>query len=463
MLKRLRWQLTLIYLMAAVGLVSLLGGGSYLLLRLYSMRTTDLAMQYKIAVEFRKFSVPLPPELVKAEQIWLDNTARMSPGSIAVATAPNIAASNSEDEHGEGESSQHEMDESREDAFDGSVSAIFANAYTANGIRINFPGSAPVPIIKNEAAITNALQNGYDWRTIRLEDGTRVRLLTYRTSGSEAPPVIQVGRLLTDEDRLFNQYLTGLFILGGIVSMLMGVISWWMSGRSLGPAQKAWDQQQVFISNASHELRTPLTLIRATADYGSRDQSDPGRKDFFADIIKECDYMGHLVDDLLILSRLDTHRLKLERDVVLLPELLSEIERQITKLAQERGVNLSLDNPHGQIWGDPIHLRQVLLILLDNALRFTPRGGVIHIDAHPQGKMVQINVADSGSGIPPEHVPHVFERFYQVNPANDESRSNGLGLSIAKALIEAQGGKINLESWLGKGTRVTLSLPNAAV
>jgi signal transduction histidine kinase len=154
--------------------------------------------------------------------------------------------------------------------------------------------------------------------------------------------------------------------------------------------------------------------------------------------------------------------LKLEREVVSLPELLADTGRQIAKLAQERGVNLSIDNPQGQIWGDPIHLRQVILILLDNALRFTPRGGAIHIDAHPQGKLVQISVTDSGCGIPPEHVPHVFERFYQVSPGNEESHSNGLGLSIAKALVEAQGGKIHLESWLGKGTRVTISLPNAA-
>jgi len=140
-------------------------------------------------------------------------------------------------------------------------------------VRINYPSQVVAPDITDEGAIRSALQNGYDWRTVRMGDGPRVRLLTYRTSGTGAPPVIQVGRLLHDQDRVLSQFLMGLLIVGGSISILLGVTSWWLSGRSLRPAQRAWEQQQVFVSNASHELRTPLTLIRATADLRS---AEPG-------------------------------------------------------------------------------------------------------------------------------------------------------------------------------------------
>jgi signal transduction histidine kinase len=107
-------------------------------------------------------------------------------------------------------------------------------------------------------------------------------------------------------------------------------------------------------------------------------------------------------------------------------------------------------------------VRQVLLALLDNALKHTPAGGSIRVEARPQGKQVQITVGDTGSGIAPEHQARVFERFYQVDGARSQDKSgSGLGLTIAKALVEAQGGLIRVESQVGQGTRVTVLLPRA--
>ena len=469
MLRRLHWQLTILYFVAAIGLVGLIGAASYTLLHLYFLETTDQAMQYKMAAEFRNYGVPLTPELAAAEQSWLQNTGRLKP---VISNLPPAAQSGEHpegEEAGEGEEGDegyaHEaMEGAEEDLFDGSVSAIFVIPYTTNGVRINYPSQVVAPDIADEGAIRSALQNGYDWRTARLGDGPRVRLLTYRTSGTGAPPVIQVGRLLHDQDRVLSQFLMGLLIVGGSISILLGVTSWWLSGRSLRPAQRAWEQQQVFVSNASHELRTPLTLIRATADYGLRSQAGASESDLYQDILQECDYMGRLVDDLLLLSRLDTQRLALKKERILLPGLLEDTRRQVARLAQEKGVELTLNGVEGQVWGDPTRLRQTLLILLENALRFTPPGAGITIETARHGKLVEISVTDQGSGIAPEHLSHVFERFYQVNPnAEGQSRSNGLGLSIAKGLIEAQGGKIQLESQIGKGTRLRVYLPNADV
>jgi len=172
--------------------------------------------------------------------------------------------------------------------------------------------------------------------------------------------------------------------------------------------------------------------------------------------------MNNLVDDLLLLSRLDSSRLQLTREVVKLPALLSEIEGQFSMLAAAKQVTLKVMDTTGAIWADPIRLRQVLLILLDNALRFTPSQGSIQLATRQHDKECQILVSDQGIGISPEHLPHIFERFYQINnPGVDDSHNNGLGLSIAKELVEAQGGKISLQSQVGKGTLVILTFMNA--
>ncbi|MCG8346962.1 MAG: ATP-binding protein, partial [Chloroflexales bacterium] len=178
------------------------------------------------------------------------------------------------------------------------------------------------------------------------------------------------------------------------------------------------------------------------------------------DAIQECDHMTRLVEDLLLLSRLDTGRLQLERRAVDLSDLLAEVQRQVGRLVASRDIQLCLERTIGSVWGDPTRLRLVLLIVLDNALRHTPPGGTIQVDTALRGRHVQIIVTDTGVGIASEHVAHLFERFYRVDNARGaDNSSTGLGLSIAKALVEAQQGWITITSELGRGTRVTIALP----
>jgi signal transduction histidine kinase len=167
------------------------------------------------------------------------------------------------------------------------------------------------------------------------------------------------------------------------------------------------------------------------------------------------------VEDLLLLSRLDAHRLVLQLTPIPLAELLGETTRQVEKLAAARGVNLVLETAGGTVRGDRVRLRQVLLILLDNALRFTPAGGTIRLGAQVHGREAAISVIDGGVGIAAEFLPHIFERFYQVPGQSGEGRGNGLGLSIAKALVEAQHGRIAISSQPGRGTHVQILLPAA--
>ena len=192
--------------------------------------------------------------------------------------------------------------------------------------------------------------------------------------------MVQTGRLLSDQDRALKDYLIFLVLLGSSTAVLLTFVSWWLAGRSLGPAQKAWDQQQTFVSNASHELRTPLTLIRASADYGLRARSPEEQSGLLQDILNECDYMDHLVDDLLLLSRLDAQRLKLQLESVSLADLFAETVRQVNKLADTNKVSIVVGADTGYVQADAARLRQVLLIILDNALRFTPAGGSVRVE-----------------------------------------------------------------------------------
>ena len=457
MLKPLRWKLTALYLLAAVGLVGLMGIGTYLLINRYLQQTTDLTLQYKMATEFRLLGLNIPPELLHAETIWLQNNSREVPQFRP--TAVKVTDSSGNDEEYEEHTDEMEKYIEEEHLYNADLAAVFAISLDTNGSPILASNLIAPPTVNSPEALVSAQQTGHDLRTVDAPGGGRVRLLTYRT-GTAVPALLQTGRLLNDQDRVLEQYLIYLAILGGASSILLALISWWLAGRSLGPAQRAWDQQQTFVSNASHELRTPLTLIRATADYSLRSKPQKEQAQYLMDILNECDYMDHLVDDLLLLSRLDAHRLKLDLEMLPLPELFSETVRQITKLAQAENITVISGGYTGNICGDPTRMRQVLLILLDNALRFTPSGGTIRLDAQRTGKSIFIDVTDTGKGIAREHLPYLFNRFYQIGtPENDTSRSNGLGLSIARALIEAQGGSIHIESQPGEGTRVRITMP----
>jgi signal transduction histidine kinase len=246
--------------------------------------------------------------------------------------------------------------------------------------------------------------------------------------------------------------------LGGMAALGFG--SWWLSKRALLPAQKAWDQQQTFIANAGHELRTPLTLIRSSMEVVKRTPLDQDQNQLVDDVLAECGHMGKLVEDLLLLSRLDHQRLAMEFTSIDLKPFIEEVHRKVNPLANDKKISITLDVQEGKVKADPLRLRQVLLILLDNALHNTPPGGQVQVSTRLYSGYWQIQVSDSGVGIPPENLEHIFERFYRVNrPADKDYSGNGLGLSIAKSIIEALHGQILINSEPGKGTAAILRLP----
>jgi signal transduction histidine kinase len=452
MLNRLRLRLTLLYLLAAIFLVATVGASTYSLMYYYFMSSNDSALRYKMASIYTALGADTPAELVESQRDWEKHQEKNDEESN------DINHSESEEN-----SEQALASVSTRMTYEGELSSIFVFPLDKTGRLIINPNPYNPPMQPDTTAVATAIKNGTDLRTITLPSGTPIRLLTYSVPPQSGFDVIQLGKPFDDQVRLLNQLMTGLIVSGIIVVLFLGFGSWWLAGRSLRPTQRAWELQQTFIANASHELRTPLTLIRASSEVALRQtQPTSSQQALLKDIMGECDHMSQLVEDLLLISKLDTHQLKLERELLSLSVLINDVIHTFQPLMEKHNVTLIAGNLNGEIRGDRIRLRQVLFILVDNALRFTPSGGTIKISAEQTGRMVNISVQDSGIGIPKEDLEHVFERFYQAKSGSEtENRGNGLGLSIAKSLVEAHDGRISISSSPGLGTKVAFVIPIA--
>lgn len=472
MFRGLRVRLSLLYALAAFVLVAIVGGGAYLVVARYFWNVTDLALRHKMAHEFHALNAPLPPDLVPADRDW--SVVR---GEVGLVPLPQPRTPVRRDDHGDDDESHEQRQPAAEygtpaapaapdtgvvDAAE--LAAIVVLPLDASGRLLFNPNDMAWSLTPDRAALQSALANGSDLRTVVTPDGSRIRMLTYRLTRSDGPAVLQLARELSDQDQVLQQLTSGLLGLGAIGMALVGIASWWLAGRALRPAQDAWERQQRFIASASHELRTPLTLIRATAEVAMRalPPEETDQRALMSDVLTESDHMRRLVDDLLTLSRLDSGRLTLNSKAVDLPAFLATIQRQVARVGEQRGVSVELDRVCGTVLADEERLQQVLLIALDNALRHTPAGGRIILTAGSRSHDVLIQITDTGSGIAPEHLPHVFERFYRADPARGRENGNaGLGLSIAQGLVRAMGGQIGIESRPGVGTTVSVALPHA--
>lgn len=220
-----------------------------------------------------------------------------------------------------------------------------------------------------------------------------------------------------------------------------------------------------FVASVSHELRTPLTSIKGFAEtlLEGAAQNEELRQKFLGIIIAEANRLHRLIDDLLTLSYVENRQIELKQGVADLRQVVAKVTELLAPLAQAKGVALLAELPEGlpllNIHED--YLGQIILNLLDNAIKYTPGGGRVTINANFSEKDVEVTVTDTGIGIPAEALPRLFERFYRVDKARfRELGGTGLGLAIVKHLLERHGGKISVSSVLGKGTSFTFTLPS---
>ena len=217
--------------------------------------------------------------------------------------------------------------------------------------------------------------------------------------------------------------------------------------------------QQQFLADVSHELRTPLTAVRGNADLMR--QSQMYDKESVEVIQEESERMARLVNDLLLLARADTGGLPMRQQRVQLDELLFEVFRKMRVLQKEHNVTLNVkDFDQVAVMGDPDRLEQVLINLVDNAIKYTPVNGAVSMSLSQADGWAKVDVCDSGIGIPAEDIPYIFNRFYRVDKARARAQGgHGLGLSIVEWIVVSHEGRVEVESEVGKGTMFTVFLP----
>jgi heavy metal sensor kinase len=216
-----------------------------------------------------------------------------------------------------------------------------------------------------------------------------------------------------------------------------------------------------FTADASHELRTPISLIRATAELALRREREPERyRQSLQQIEVEADRMTSLTEDLLALARSDSGPAELPLAPLDLRLLVADVVRQSQALAELHGVKLatSVDTGPCLVRANEPALRRLLLILVDNGLKHTPEGGAVQVSVTREADAIKLSVRDSGHGITPEDLPHIFDRFYRTDPARNRNGGAGLGLSIARTIAEAHGTTIAVESVLEEGSCFEVTL-----
>jgi two-component system phosphate regulon sensor histidine kinase PhoR len=217
-----------------------------------------------------------------------------------------------------------------------------------------------------------------------------------------------------------------------------------------------------FVANVSHELRTPLAAIKSVIETleGGATEDPKTARDFLRRADGEVDRLVQMVEELLELSRIESGELSMTREPVDLVAAVETAAERLRPQAEKAGVALSVEIAVGipRVSGDRVSLERAIVNLINNAIKFTPEGGAVRVLARPSGAGVTIEVADNGSGIEPQDLPRVFERFYKADRAR-RAGGTGLGLAVVKHTAEAHGGRVEAESRLGEGSTFRVWLP----
>jgi heavy metal sensor kinase len=322
--------------------------------------------------------------------------------------------------------------------------------------------------------------------------------------GPDGPLVVQVAAPLTQNDHELAELLTVLWIAGplALVGALLG--GYFLAQRALEPVdrmtteaseitasrldrrlkvgkqgdeldrlaltlnemiarlERSFDETRRFTADAAHELRTPLAVIHNAAEVAlSSPREVEEYRRFLEDILEEEERLKRLSEQLLFLCREDAMLMPQVRQPTRLDAIVRQAAEPMSELAAANGLTLSLTTLSPcSISGDPDGLRRMMFNLLDNAIKYTPAGGSVQVECEALGEFARLTVADTGIGIPSNHIPHIFERFYRVDPARSRDAGGiGLGLAICRVIVENHGGTIRLESTEGQGTKVVVTFP----
>ena len=320
----------------------------------------------------------------------------------------------------------------------------------------------------------SATSDGTDVRlsTLTIEAGgdttiAPIRILTHRVEARDGNTYfVQALQDRSTEVSTLNALLIVLLAGGALVVVVSFGFGALYARRALVPIREslaaqraALRSQREFAADASHELRTPLTVIRSSVEHLHRHRAEPlgAASEALDDIEAEVSHLSLLVDDLLLLARSDSGAVPLDRMSLDLGDVASDAATSLGRLAEDRTVRLEVDPEPAMLDGDPVRLRQLVTILVDNAVRHSPRGGVVSVRVRMEGPVASVEVADQGPGVQPEDKAHVFDRFYRAPGA--PSGGTGLGLAIARWITERHGGRIGVRNAEAGGAIFRVELP----
>jgi heavy metal sensor kinase len=459
----IRWRLTLWYGLVLATVIAVFGGAVYIAMRHEMLSRTDGAL----AAELDEIS-----EDIQAAKDW-----------------PRLS------EQLKRRFARHEVYEFQVSRVDGGL------LFQSNQLK---PMRFPVPAIPGSLKHLDFESVSLGTQDVTLKSLGHLRLMTGLVPGPDGPIVVQAATALASIDRELAELLSVLLLSGPLALACALGGGYMLARKALSPVtrmvttadqitaarldrridvpqsddelgrlartlngmiarlERSFEEIRRFTADAAHELRTPIAVLRNEAEVALRMPREPEQyQAILEDQLEELERLSRLADRLLFLCRGDAGLLPIANEPVELREIVADVAEHMRLVAEEKGVTLhTRGTTPCPIQGDEDQLRRLLFNLLDNAIKFTSARGSVTIETACTEEKMGIAVSDTGIGIPPEHIPHVFQRFYRVDPARGpDMGGTGLGLAIARSIAEAHGGSLTIESTVGIGTRVILTLP----
>lgn len=311
--------------------------------------------------------------------------------------------------------------------------------------------------------ISDLAVDSYCMRTdsyeVRKINGTAYRIYTkYFNNDQDKPKIVQVYQDTISEEIIWSFLKTVLLLFGSMGMVVMLALSYYFTGKALEPVKEAWIKQKEFVADASHELRTPLTVIQTNLDVVMSDEEGTVEEnDMWLDnAYSETRVMAKLIDQLLTLAKADANEGKLEISEISLSEIVQDVCDNMTMIAANKKIDFEYDLEENiEIKGDYDKVRRLVVILIDNAIKYTEIGKVT-VKLYSEKNKKVLSVEDTGIGIHENDLERIFDRFYRADKARHRQGGTGLGLSIAKWIADAHRAIIDVESKFNEGSKFTV-------
>lgn len=260
-----------------------------------------------------------------------------------------------------------------------------------------------------------------------------------------------------------RRVLIMLLYINGAILVVSTAAGYFLAGKTLKPIEEALEQQNRFIADASHELRTPLAALKASIEVALRDKKIKKKEvlDVLESNLEDVDNLNVLTDNLLYLSKYEQGYDDLVFEQINIAEVIENAHKKISALAKRKDIKVEIIAEDAYLEADEIALKKLLLVLLDNAVKYTPENGTVLVTAKSDKKHVFIEVKDTGIGIDEENIQYIFERFYRVDQSRSKTETPGfgLGLSMVKEIVDLHRGSIKVTSIQNKGTTFVIEIP----